>query len=58
MTRVTEGRFSVGQGAQQDVVKAQLELTLLTERETTIARQEAVLRARINQLLNRPAPTS
>ena len=54
MTRVTEARFSVGQGAQQDVVKAQLELTLLTERETAIERQQAVLRARLNQLLNRP----
>ena len=54
MTRVTEARFSVGQGAQQDVVKAQLELTLLTERETAIERQQAVLRAGLNQLLNRP----
>lgn len=53
MTRVTEARFSVGQGAQQDVVKAQLELTLLTERETAIDRQQAVLRAQLNQLLNR-----
>lgn len=53
MTRVTEARFSVGQGAQPDVVKAQLELTLLTERETAIERQQAVLRARLNQLLNR-----
>ena len=54
MTRVTEVRFSVGQGAQQDVVKAQLELTLLTERETAIERQQAVLRARLNTLLVRP----
>jgi outer membrane protein TolC len=54
MTRVTEARFSVGQGAQQDVVKAQLELTLLTERETAIEGQQAVWRARLNQLLNRP----
>ena len=53
MARVTEARFSVGQGAQQDVVKAQLELTLLTERETAIERQLSVLRARLNQLLNR-----
>jgi outer membrane protein TolC len=54
MTRVTEARFSVGQGAQQDVVKAQLELTLLTERETALERQQAALRARINKLLVRP----
>ena len=54
MTRVTESRFSVGQGAQQDVVKAQLELTLLTERETAIERQQAVLRSRLNTLLSRP----
>lgn len=54
ITRVTEARFSVGHGTQQDVVKAQLELTLLTERETTIEGQQAVLRARLNRLLNRP----
>lgn len=53
MARVSEARFSVGQGAQQDVVKAQLELTLLTERETAIESQQAVMRARINQLLDR-----
>jgi outer membrane protein, heavy metal efflux system len=54
MTRVSEALFAVGEGAQPDVVKAQLELSLLTERETAIERQQAVLRARLNQLLNRP----
>jgi outer membrane protein TolC len=54
MTRISEALFSVGEGAQPDVVKAQLELSLLTERETAVERQQAVLRARLNQLLNRP----
>jgi len=54
MTRVTEAHFSVGEGEQQDLIKAQLELSLLTERETAIERQQAVLRARLNALLNRP----
>lgn len=50
---LAEARFSVGQGGQQDVVKSQLELSLLTERQTLVDRQADVLRAQLNGLLNR-----
>lgn len=51
--RIAEARYSVGQGQQQDVLRAQVEISLLVERlEMLEARRQAV-QARINSLLNR-----
>ena len=51
--QIAEARFSVGQAIQQDVLKAQLEISGLIERTTVLERQRDALRARINGLLYR-----
>ena len=51
--QIAESRFSVGQAIQQDVLKAQLEISGLIERTTVLERQRDALRARINGLLYR-----
>ncbi|HZS59309.1 MAG TPA: TolC family protein [Gemmatimonadaceae bacterium] len=56
--QMAEARFSVGQAIQQDVLKAQLEISGLIERTTMLERQREGLRARINGLLYRQQDTS
>ena len=51
--QIAEARFSVGQAIQQDVLKAQLEISGLIERTMVLERQRDALRARINGLLYR-----
>jgi outer membrane protein, heavy metal efflux system len=52
--RIADARYRVGQGDQQDVLKAQLERTKL-ERDVTESRQQlGSLEAQLRQLLNRP----
>ena len=51
--QIAEVRFSVGHAIQQDVLKAQLEISGLIERTTILERQRDGLRARINALLYR-----
>ena len=53
--QIAETRFSVGQAIQQDVLKAQLEISGLIERTAVLERQRDTLRARINALLYRDA---
>ena len=55
--QIAEARFSVGQAIQQDVLKAQLEISGLIERTTVLERQRDALRARINGLLYREQGT-
>lgn len=55
--QIAEARFSVGQAIQQDVLKAQLEISGLIERTTVLERQRDGLRARINALLYRTQDT-
>ncbi|MGB7593164.1 MAG: TolC family protein, partial [Terriglobia bacterium] len=52
--KVTEIRYSVGKAAQQDVLRAQLEITRLAQRETTLTQQRRTLEAQLNSLLNIP----
>jgi outer membrane protein TolC len=55
VTKIAEARYRVGQGNQQDVLKAQLEQTKLL-RETAMHHQEHYsLQAQLQQLLNRSA---
>jgi outer membrane protein, heavy metal efflux system len=51
---IAEARYRVGQGNQQDVLKAQLEQTQLLRDLTQYQQQRASLEAQIKQLLNRP----
>jgi outer membrane protein TolC len=55
--QIAEARFSVGQAIQQDVLKAQLEISGLIERTTVLERQRDGLRARTNALLYRAQDT-
>lgn len=51
---VAEAQFAVGLGAQQDVLKAQLEISMLLERQAMLEQERVARRARINALLSRP----
>lgn len=55
--QMAEARFSVGQAIQQDLLKAQLEISSLLERTVVLERQRDALRARINALLYRAPDT-
>lgn len=55
--QIAEARFSVGQGVQQDVLKAQVEISLILERQALVDQQRNTLQARINGLLFRPPDT-
>ena len=52
--KVTEIRYSVGKAAQQDVLRAQLEVTRLAQRETMLTEQRRTLEAQLNSLRNVP----
>ncbi|MGO8792015.1 MAG: TolC family protein [Terriglobia bacterium] len=52
--KVTEIRYSVGKAAQQDVLRAQLEVTRLSQRATMLALQRHTLEAQLNSLRNIP----
>ena len=43
--QIAEARFSVGQGVQQDVLKAQVEISLILERQALFEQQRDSLRA-------------
>ncbi len=55
MERVAETMYSTGERTQQDVLKAQAEITMLQQKVLDLQQQETVLKARLNQLLNRRA---
>ncbi len=55
--QIAEARFSVGQGVQQDVLKAQVEISLILERQALFEQQRNALQAQINGLLFRPPGT-
>jgi outer membrane protein TolC len=52
---ITETRYQVGTGAQQDVLKAQVEATQLGEEFLDLAERRAAAAAELNALLDRPA---
>lgn len=51
---VARARYSVGQGNQQDVLRTQVELTRVGQVLAEQASEEAIRRAEINRLLDRP----
>ena len=52
--KIAEARYRVGQGNQQDVLKAQLEITKLLRDATEYRQQRGSIEARLKELLNRP----
>jgi len=53
LLRVSETRYAAGQGLQQDVLQAQVELSKLLDEQITLGKKRRTLEARINSLLNR-----
>ena len=54
---LAETKYSVGQGAQQDVFKAQVERSKMLDMRITLEQQRKSLQANMNALLFRPADT-
>ncbi len=52
--KIADARYRVGQGNQQDILKAQLEHTKLLKDATETRQQLGSLEAQLKQLLNRP----
>ncbi len=55
MVKIAETMYATGERSQQDVLKAQAEVTMLKQRLLELDQQEATLKAKLNQLLNRRA---
>jgi len=62
--KISESRYSVGQGAQADVLKAQTQLSKMTEELIKLARERSVIEAELARALGRgpgggaPAPAA
>jgi len=52
--QTAQARYAVGKGVQQDVFRAQTEVSRLLARLAVLAQRQESLRAEINRLLNRP----
>jgi outer membrane protein, heavy metal efflux system len=57
LLKVSEGRYAVGQAAQQDVLKAQTQLSILELQMERVHQERATREGELNALLNRPAAT-
>jgi len=57
LARVAEIRYATGKGAQQDVIRAQIELTRLAERQTLLEQTRHTLEAQLNSLRDLPVDT-
>jgi outer membrane protein, heavy metal efflux system len=64
LSSIAEARYRVGKGVQQDVLRSQVEISLLLQRLTVFEQQQRTAQARLNTLLYRdpeiplPPPTS
>jgi len=54
LTEAAEARYQVGEGLQQDVARAQVELSILAGRLTTLEQTRESAAAMLNAVLNRP----
>jgi cobalt-zinc-cadmium efflux system outer membrane protein len=54
--KISEARYRVGTGLQQDVLKSQVEISLLAQRLEVLEQQKASQEAFLLSLLNRPSP--
>ncbi len=55
---ITESKYSVGQGVQQDIFKASLEKSRILDQQISLRQQRKSLEANMNYLLSRPDGTS
>ncbi len=56
--QIAETKYQVGQGIQQDVLKAQVEISKLIDRLVVLDQRRIAAEAQINALLNRPPDTA
>jgi cobalt-zinc-cadmium efflux system outer membrane protein len=56
-TEIAQSRYRVGKGLQQDVLKAQVELSKMIDKLIKLKQERRVKQARINALLNQPVNT-
>ena len=56
-TQIAETRYKVGKGLQQDVLKAHVEYSKLTDQLIILQQKREVLEAKLNMLLNREMKT-
>ena len=54
LLRITEARYQVGRAAQQDVFKAQTQISILETRRIQLQREERAREAEIDSIVNRP----
>jgi len=54
LSKISEARYRVGKGQQQDVLKAQTEISLLLQKIIVLRQQRATAQARLNTLMLRP----
>lgn len=54
LLQVSEGRYAVGQAAQQDVIKAQTELSILELQQRRLNQERLALETELNTLRGRP----
>ena len=57
LLKVSESRYAAGQGLQQDVLQAQVEVSKLLDEQITLDKKRRMLEDRINSLLNRESFT-
>ena len=55
MQTIAETMYAAGERSQQDVIKAQAEITMLKQKHLELQAQETTLKAKLNSLLNRRA---
>ena len=58
LTQIAEVRYKVGKGVQQDVLRAQVELSRLLQQLTVLEQQEETSRVKLNTLLFRDPETA
>ena len=54
LARIAEERYKVGKGLQQDVIRAQVEVSRVLQRQTVLGQRRRTLEAQLNSLLVRP----
>ena len=55
--KIAETRYSVGEGIQQDVIKAHVEVSKMVDELIMLGQKKRALEAKMNALLNRPPET-
>jgi outer membrane protein, heavy metal efflux system len=55
LNKITETKYSVGDGIQADLLKSQVDLSKMIDELITLAQSKRSLKSRINTLLQRPA---